>query len=522
MITSFLKIKTWLIGFVVLTITCLLAMGFYNYTEINKMQEKIDRIEQQVTMSVIKAKDMSFSIIQVQQWLTDASATGDNEGFDKADEFANKFRTNAKFLQDNDTGHSSQIEQILTDFEPYYTTGQKMANVYIKEGREAGNALMPEFDGVAEKLSSEINKYVENNVQEMNNTIKETESLMQIMRISSIVIFGIISIVLVIGCLLLIKKILPPLKNLQYSMDDIHKGEGDLTKRISSKSNDEIAEVVMSFNGIMDNLQDIILKIKNNSESLSEQSQLLASSSEEVSATIEEVASVTYEVASISSQGAENLETAVEESKNMHFIAGEGNMAVKETVEKINSIALVSQKAAKVIKNLGEKSNQIGEIITAITNVADQTNLLALNAAIEAARAGEHGRGFAVVAEEVRKLAEQSSQASNKITELIKQIQLGVSEAVAAIESSVAEVDEGVLVANNAGTALGEIIKAVEKNTIIIQDVAKGSIQVSEGTQQLSTSNEQITSATQQVSSTAQELANIASELYNTVTKFKV
>jgi len=299
--------------------------------------------------------------------------------------------------------------------------------------------------------------------------------------------------------------------------------EGDLTKRVDNvRSDDEIGGLAASFTKMVDNLKSVISNVQDTSDRLSSHSQELASSSEEVSATVEEVASTTSEVATTSEQGAENAGAAAKESQEVQQVAEEGNRAVQETVEKMQSISRSSQAVANAVKNLGQQSNQIGEIINTITNIADQTNLLALNAAIEAARAGEHGRGFAVVAEEVRKLAEQSAGAANEITGLIEKMQVGVDEAVTAIDHSEAEVEGGVEVANNAGAALQEIIKAIQKNTSVIQDLAGGIQQANEGMQQLSASNEQITSTVQQVSGAAQELANIAGELQNEVAKFKL
>lgn len=297
---------------------------------------------------------------------------------------------------------------------------------------------------------------------------------------------------------------------------------GDLTKQATVSGSDEIGTLASSFSQMTGNLKDMIAGIQENSQRLASHSQQLAASSEEVSATVEEVASTTNEVAATSAQGAENAIRAAGESEQVLNVAGEGNEAVLQTMEKINSISAAAQNMATAIQKLGDQSKQIGEIISTITNIADQTNLLALNAAIEAARAGEHGRGFAVVAEEVRKLAEQSAGAANEITGLIRDIQSGVGQAVTAIEQGMAEVNEGVKVAENAGASLSRIIAEVEKNTEIIRGVAEGARQANEGTQQLTAANEQIASTVQQVTEAAQDLASIAVELQKSVDRFKV
>ncbi|MTI85592.1 MAG: methyl-accepting chemotaxis protein [Firmicutes bacterium] len=345
---------------------------------------------------------------------------------------------------------------------------------------------------------------------------------LQEIRSTNVSVAGMAILVMIGIALLIAGFIAKPLVKLSLTAEAI--AGGDLTVKVDTgrDSNDEIGVLAKSFGKMVENLKSMISSVQDTSEKLASHSQQMASSSEEVSATVEEVASTTNEVAATSGQGAENAEEAAKDSEQVQHVAEEGNKAVQETVEKMQSISQSSQNVATAVKNLGEQSNQIGEIISTITNIADQTNLLALNAAIEAARAGEHGRGFAVVAEEVRKLAEQSAGAAGEITGLIEKIQVGVGEAVTAIDSSVVEVDDGVQVANNAGASLEQIIKAIEKNTAVIQDVAAGSNQANEGMQQLSASNEQITSTVQQISSAAQELANIAGELQNEVIKFKL
>jgi methyl-accepting chemotaxis protein len=352
--------------------------------------------------------------------------------------------------------------------------------------------------------------------------VADVMSPLQVIRSTNMTVAGVAILVMVGIAVLIAGFIAKPLVKLSQAAEAI--AGGDLTVKAGTgrDSNDEIGTLANSFEKMVQNLKAMIARVQGTSDKLASHSQELASSSEEVSATVEEVASTTNEVAATSGQGAENAENAAKESEQVQQVAEEGNKAVQETVEKMQAISQSSQTIANAVKNLGEQSNQIGQIINTITNIADQTNLLALNAAIEAARAGEHGKGFAVVAEEVRKLAEQSGEAAKEITALIEKIQVGVGEAVTAIDNGVAEVEGGVQVAHNAGASLEQIIKAVEKNTAVIQDVAAGSHQANEGMQQLSASNQQITSTVQQISSAAQELAGIAGELQNEVVKFKL
>jgi methyl-accepting chemotaxis protein len=269
-------------------------------------------------------------------------------------------------------------------------------------------------------------------------------------------------------------------------------------------------------------LSGLIADMAYKAQSLAAHSEELAASGEEVNATVEEVASTANEVASTATAGFENAQRAVVESQKVGQVAQAGNETVKQTVAKIDAIASSTAEVAKSIQDLHELSSRIGKITNVITGIAEQTNLLALNAAIEAARAGEHGRGFAVVADEVRKLAEQSANATNEINELINQVQVGIGIADSTMQHGVKEVEDGVQLASEAGQALANIIASINEAVGMIEDIQEGSKQESEGMEQVAASNEQITSTTQQIAAATQELAQIANQMQVSVAEFKV
>lgn len=298
--------------------------------------------------------------------------------------------------------------------------------------------------------------------------------------------------------------------------------EGDFTEEIKVASTDEVGDLAVSLNKMSSQLRTLISDVISNAQTLAAHSEELAASGQEVNATVEEVASTTNEVAAMAEKSMENAEAATGESKKVVSVADSGDRTVRQTIDKINAISDSTAKVQEAIKNLGQLSAQVGNITNVITDIADQTNLLALNAAIEAARAGEQGRGFAVVAEEVRKLAEQSAEAAKEIGQIINRIQNGVDVAIQSMDHGAGEVKEGVRLASEAGTALKNIIQAVNNNIVLVEEITIGAKQTSEGMQQLSASNEQVTSTIQQIATATQELANIANKLQSSVNQFKV
>jgi twitching motility protein PilJ len=187
------------------------------------------------------------------------------------------------------------------------------------------------------------------------------------------------------------------------------------------------------------------------------------------------------------------------------------------------------QETSKKIKRLGERSNEIGEIVRIIEDIADQTNLLALNAAIQSAMAGEHGRGFAVVADEIRLLAERSTESTRRIATLVKSIQGDTFEAVVAMEDSTQEVVKGSQLADEAGRALNSIYTAVERQAQMIETIAQAAneqVQVSEHVSvamgRISEITRQTNTGTQEAAMSVSYLAELADQLRASVSTFRL
>ncbi|MHB8984286.1 MAG: methyl-accepting chemotaxis protein, partial [Carboxydocellales bacterium] len=228
-----------------------------------------------------------------------------------------------------------------------------------------------------------------------------------------------------------------------------------------------------------------------------------------------------------SSMVAERVREVATRTKDMELVAQnnlktarEGGSAVDKTIEGMEQVKQAVFTTANRIRELGGHSQQIGEIIQVIDDIAEQTNLLALNAAIEAARAGEHGKGFAVVADEVRKLAERSSRSTKEIATLIANIQKGTENAISSMEIGTTQVEKGVELANDAGVALRKILDNVTENgkqsaaiTEAINLILESSMQVNQAVDNIAAIAEQTTASTEQMSAGGTMVSKVVSEV---------
>ncbi|MFH1851619.1 MAG: methyl-accepting chemotaxis protein [Candidatus Neomarinimicrobiota bacterium] len=303
-------------------------------------------------------------------------------------------------------------------------------------------------------------------------------------------------------------------------LKDIAQGEGDLTRRLDLDSKDELGQLARWFNIFVDKLHSVISQVKISSEQVTTASQEISASSEELASGAEEQQSQTSEVATSVEemaatilQSSNNTNTASASAKKAANVATNGGGIVQQTIAGMQRISDAVRSSAQRIEELGRQSEEIGQIIKVIDDIADQTNLLALNANIEAARAGEQGRGFAVVADEVRVLAERTTKATAEIAEMIKGIQGSTGTAVSAMDDGIKEVNSGVELAGKAGSALEEIIAVVNEVDNVISQVAAAAEQQSAGAEEISANVEGISTVTKQSATSAQQMASAAQQL---------
>jgi len=327
------------------------------------------------------------------------------------------------------------------------------------------------------------------------------------------------AIVLPFGISLLMKSLI--LSPIQKTMDVIETvSQGDLTQRIDVSSSDEIGEMAKHFNVFAETLHGVITRVADGSDRVSSAAQTLDTSSaqmargvEDVAVRVGSVATASEEMSTTTLEIARNCVIAAKGSESASVSARSGGAVIEGTVNAMNRIRDIVIESASVIRGLGTRSDQIGEILDLINDIADQTNLLALNAAIEAARAGDHGRGFAVVADEVRKLAERTGNATKEIGATIESMQKETRRAVSSMEEGVAEVETGTTEAAKSGEALKEILRQVTTVAAEVNQIAVASEEETATTNEITASIQQISLVMKEAAKQIQENAGAASQM---------
>ncbi|MGH8077597.1 MAG: methyl-accepting chemotaxis protein [Lysobacter sp.] len=311
--------------------------------------------------------------------------------------------------------------------------------------------------------------------------------------------------------------------------------EGDLTVK-ATVTEDMTGAIADSINFAVEQLRSLVQTITDTSVQVASSAQETQSTAmhlaeaaehqaQEISSASDRISEIAASIDQVSKNSAESAEVAQRSVQ----IATKGAGVVRQTIQGMDNIRDQIQETSKRIKRLGESSQEIGSIVELINDISEQTNILALNAAIQAASAGEAGRGFAVVADEVQRLAERASNATKRIETLVQTIQSDTNEAVSSMEQTTSEVVAGARLAEDAGTALGEIEKVSSDLSGLIQGISAAS-QLQSGaaaniTQTMNTIQQITSQTTQGANQTAESIGNLAqlaADLRRSVADFKL
>jgi methyl-accepting chemotaxis protein len=426
----------------------------------------------------------------------------------------------------------------------------KSASIKLAETMEAREKIAQRqlvlADGVAEQAKHFASVGME-------DVIRGAEDAAQTLsRASMVVGVGLVLglLISIIVAVIIKQGITRPIHSVVQMLKDIAQGEGDLTKRLTIQSKDELGELAHWFNTFVAKLHGIMKNIRDNTGSLVTSAEELVTTSNQMASTAEKMSSRSGAVATAGALLSSNIETMAASSETISASTGSVSAAIEEMSSSITEVSkncenesrIANQanvqvvQTSEIIDQLGRSANEIGKVVEVISSLADQTNLLALNATIEAARAGDSGKGFAVVANEVKELARQSAQATIQITAQIEQIQANTNSAVVAI-GEIARVIEEVSNISSANAeaveqqsgATDEIARAVSGVSMAtheladnVQESANGASKVSEDIQGVREASNQVAIGAKQTNTSAQSLTKVSTQLKSIVDQFKL
>ena len=545
----------------------LIIISVSNYILTNKINTTYTQLINNSTKIVSNIKDLSNAISDEQSSVNYFLLTGESnylKAYQKSfDNYNEKSKQISELIKGKDSWQILQGLDLIQ--EQYVIAADQMIDDKRKNSVDKYTKNAEAQGPLIQKFSETANKFIQNQETILNKEIEDTRKIVNSTKIL-ISIITIITLLLGLSIAYWISNLISkPIKLLSEAASKI--AAGDLTTneiQIKTKNNDEISELVKAFNKMTNNLRKLILEMSIAASKVAISAEEMTTGAAETTKVTKYVASITQTLANGTERQVDSVQESVESVHKMNDEADEinsraqnvsrqvektsevileGNMAVQKTIEQMNSIQNIVADIAQTVRELGNQSNKINQIIGIITGIAEQTNLLSLNASIEAARAGEAGRGFAVVAAEVSKLAEQTAASGKQVSEVVKNILEKTAKTINVVQEGEKEVKDGIEMVYAAGTSFDMIQSSINEVRNTIEEVSKASEHMSEGThklvaafdtieeisktsadgtQNVSASTEEQLATMEGVTNSAASLSVMSDDLLNLISAFKI
>jgi len=537
-----LKIRQVLIGSTIAVVIAVSISSVVSYMGIASIKAKSDYQTSAVMPSMLNYLELKLDVVQVQQWLTDVSATraakGYDDGYDEAKkyfDFANQ-RLDALIkiaTQEKNMKQAALLKAFKKDFLAYYDVGVNMANAYVKYGPDEGNKWMSKLDPFAEKLTDELEVWVKQSKADTTRIAKEINGGLTKFSTQSIIfaVFMIVAIFIFIGIIDSALKDIKPIDRFLMRLAEL-----DFTDTIEISGKNEIAQIAQNTSRVIDVVKDFILDAKNSSFENASISHQLSSTASAVGKKVEDVTQLVDKTQQKALALVNDIQISIEDAntsrENTAIVSDNLTKATHDVIkltEDVQNTAQIEAEIAVKIESLSVEAGQVKEVLSVIGDIADQTNLLALNAAIEAARAGEHGRGFAVVADEVRKLAERTQKSLVEIQTNINVMVQSINDSSEQMNRNSTHIQELANTSSNVEQSINETLSLMEvasnANTKTVADFETTGKMISEISSEITYANDIVASnakSVEEISEASNHLNDMTNQLSAKMEQFKL
>lgn len=536
------KIRDVLVSSTALVLGILVVATVMSQSRVDAISQKAQEQKSEVLPNLLDFLELQLDVIQIQQWLTDVSATRGAEGFDDGFSEAETYYKKADIvIQRLIQAHAQLGEDLMvkelkdfkTNMHDYYNIGVKMANEYVKYGPEKGNVLMLELDPFAAKLSKALDVWINEHKQETRANDKEIENELANFKVENLLSSLFLFLVVVVAGAIIDS----PLRSIKIIDEYLKQLSGlDFTTKVKLEGKNEIAMIAQNVSQVINVIKDFIEEAKNSSTENASISHELATTSTVVGQKVEDVMNIVNKTTKKANDITNEIQLSITDANNTrdNTICANNNLdeAAKDIIRltcDVQETANVEADLAIKIDQLSVEAEQVKQVLSVISDIADQTNLLALNAAIEAARAGEHGRGFAVVADEVRKLAERTQKSLTETQATINVIVQSVMDASQQMNRNSKNIQELAHISSGVElkivTTLELMQEATRATEKTVQDFERTGKLVNNMTQDMNSANEIVASnarSVEEIAAAAEHLNSMTENLNQKMEQFKV